>query len=60
MVDLDNVIDAAGLIGDVGGEANSLFLAPSDWTSWQKVATPRTARSCSPTSRRPPPRSSPA
>ena len=37
VVDLDNVIDAAGLIGDVGGEANSLFLAPSDWTSWQKV-----------------------
>ena len=37
VVDLDNVIDAAGLIGDVGGEANALYLAPADWTAWQKV-----------------------
>ena len=37
VTDLDNVIDAAGVIGDVGGEANALYLSPSDWTAWQKV-----------------------
>jgi HK97 family phage major capsid protein len=37
VVDLDNVIDAAGLIADVGGEPNALYLAPADWTAWQKV-----------------------
>lgn len=37
VVDLDNVIDAAGLVGDVGGEANALYLSPGDWTAWQKV-----------------------
>ena len=31
------MIDAAGLIGDVGGEANALYLSPGDWTAWQKV-----------------------
>ena len=37
VVDFDDIVDAAGLIADVGGEASALYLAPGDWTAWLKV-----------------------
>ena len=59
-VDLDNVIDAAGLIGDVGGEASLLYLCRATGPRGRRSATASTGRCCSPTRPRPPRRSSPA